>query len=601
MRNTLSALFCVLIGLPLAATAQEYMERKIEISAVREPTVVSVPIHTLGMAGKNFGIQKADGSAVAFQRVHTNENLLLHAEILESPDAGMEGPRSNKRHTTDGNPDTIFRPVTATEHTFVFRTESYVVPEYLYIQLQTGTIQDVRVRQGDTKEQLTLSYNGSPSAARIPLLSVQARVFEITLATQDTLDIAEIQLLKPENFLLFQALPQEKYFLVPNSAPAAEALSYEMNAATPVSLEPVRYEGTSTDSDGDGVPDDADNCARDANGDQKDSDGDGMGDACDIAPLVPNIRPQDSDKDGISDAEDNCPDVPNSDQADPDGDGIGWACDDADNDGIANATDNCVGVFNPHQEDSDGDGLGDACGNDEDRDGIVEADNCPHLHNSMQEDADGDGIGTLCDVCPFHYDPLQEDADGNGIGDACQQIGGSGIQDTDRDGRADASDNCIRIANPDQKDTDKDNVGDACDNCPEDSNANQRDSNGDGTGDACTDTDGDGITDTKDNCPADANPNQSDSDRDGRGDPCDDEDKDRIPNGRDNCPNVENTMQSDGDNDGIGDACDDHDNRTPSPIPWFPFAMGAAFAGVMAVRITRHTPPTIGSGPEGLK
>lgn len=58
---------------------------------------------------------------------------------------------------------------------------------------------------------------------------------------------------------------------------------------------------------------------------------------------------QDRDGDGVPDDEDNCPDTPNPDQADADGDGVGDACD------------NCRTVANPDQVDSDGDGVGDAC------------------------------------------------------------------------------------------------------------------------------------------------------------------------------------------------------------------------------------------------
>ena len=38
------------------------------------------------------------------------------------------------------------------------------------------------------------------------------------------------------------------------------------------------------DSDGDGIPDDADNCPVVANADQSDVDADGVGDACDNCP-----------------------------------------------------------------------------------------------------------------------------------------------------------------------------------------------------------------------------------------------------------------------------------------------------------------------------
>jgi hypothetical protein len=59
--------------------------------------------------------------------------------------------------------------------------------------------------------------------------------------------------------------------------------------------------------------------------------------------------PADSDGDGIPDQEDNCPETPNPGQEDDDGDGIGDGCD------------NCPGVANPDQVDTDGDGTGDAC------------------------------------------------------------------------------------------------------------------------------------------------------------------------------------------------------------------------------------------------
>ena len=71
------------------------------------------------------------------------------------------------------------------------------------------------------------------------------------------------------------------------------------------------------DSDGDGVPDNTDNCPTTANTDQTDTDGDGDGDACDT----------DDDDDGVADGSDNCPLTSNANQADGDQDGIGDLCD----------------------------------------------------------------------------------------------------------------------------------------------------------------------------------------------------------------------------------------------------------------------------------
>ncbi len=85
---------------------------------------------------------------------------------------------------------------------------------------------------------------------------------------------------------------------------------------TPLLVNAWRYL-LGTDTDGDGVDHDGDNCAAQANPDQQNTDGDGLGDACD----------PDDDNDQLADGSDNCALVPNPDQTDTDGDGQGDACD----------------------------------------------------------------------------------------------------------------------------------------------------------------------------------------------------------------------------------------------------------------------------------
>ena len=111
--------------------------------------------------------------------------------------------------------------------------------------------------------------------------------------------------------------------------------------------------------------------------------------------LVIQYHLPDSDGDGIPDENDNCPNDPNPDQKDNDLDGIGDVCDpDDDNDTITDSIDNCPLVANPEQTDSDNDTLGDAC------------DNCPLIANPGQEDSYpplGNGCGDNCE-CEGNFD-----------------------------------------------------------------------------------------------------------------------------------------------------------------------------------------------------
>ena len=136
---------------------------------------------------------------------------------------------------------------------------------------------------------------------------------------------------------------------------AAQANSH-MNQ-TESDLEDGQYDATpATDSDGDGVRDEEDNCDATSNPDQADIDNDQIGDACDSF--------NDRDGDQIADNQDNCPDTANADQTDVDNDQIGDACDsfvDRDGDQVADSQDNCPDIANADQADTDGDQIGDAC------------------------------------------------------------------------------------------------------------------------------------------------------------------------------------------------------------------------------------------------
>jgi hypothetical protein len=245
------------------------------------------------------------------------------------------------------------------------------------------------------------------------------------------------------------------------------------------------------------------------------------GSSNEVSQLV--IGTADTDGDGIPDDIDNCPTVYNPGQEDFNNDGYGDACQDSDYDGILDNVDVCPGDFD---NDIDNDGICAGAGFRPPKTG--DHDNCPSIpnppttwvdkfgvtHTNSQPDFNLDGVGDACET-PFSGEKASgggatvPDSDGDGIKDALEPASCVGLRDCDGDGIIDGQDNCIQIVNADQKDIDNDGLGDACDD----------------------DIDGDGKPNASDNCPYVYNPNQEDMDADGIGDVCDDDvDGDGISN-----------------------------------------------------------------------
>jgi hypothetical protein len=163
------------------------------------------------------------------------------------------------------------------------------------------------------------------------------------------------------------------------------------------------------DRDGDGVPDDRDECpdlAEDRDGVQDDdgcpeddADSDGVLDTQDVCPLVPGVwwndprkngcPAPDSDGDGVPDPIDACPAVRGVASDDPKKNGCPAAAQDRDHDGIPDDADKC-----PDQA--------------EDRDGVEDFDGCP------DPDDDGDGIPDSADACPHERGEPSTDPTRNG-------------------------------------------------------------------------------------------------------------------------------------------------------------------------------------------
>ncbi len=191
-----------------------------------------------------------------------------------------------------------------------------------------------------------------------------------------------------------------------------------------------------TDTDGDGLANDCDNCPFVINLTQTDSNKDGIGDECEVKDKNGKWF-LDTDGDGKANDKDNCPFVVNVNQWDADKDGIGDECDTCPTAPIGETDENGKDICGKFYKqcpsgtllvgvDSDGDGMDDACDDNDlltnyskywfewqtridelknieladiDDDNVIDAnDNCPFVANSNQLDSDGDGVGNLCDT-----------------------------------------------------------------------------------------------------------------------------------------------------------------------------------------------------------
>jgi hypothetical protein len=220
------------------------------------------------------------------------------------------------------------------------------------------------------------------------------------------------------------------------------------------------------DSDGDGVPDLADNCPQLANADQADLDGDGLGDACctqaDLGSALGVSVQAGSTFGSGDDLSPSCAYSAAEDRA------FRWTAPASDTftfdtfgsafDTILHVRDvSCGGPELACNDDTGSlqsqvvlslaagqqvvvavDGYAEASGafvlniaqgacpgcGDPDGDGIPDfADSCDVAFNPDQADTDFDDVGDACDRCPDAFDPGQEDADGDGVGDACDALG----------------------------------------------------------------------------------------------------------------------------------------------------------------------------------
>ncbi|MDP3498854.1 MAG: OmpA family protein [Myxococcales bacterium] len=342
---------------------------------------------------------------------------------------------------------------------------------------------------------------------------------------------------------------------------------------------PVAPIFAAADSDGDGVPDDADRCPvqqedldgfEDEDGcPELDNDDDGIADAVDQCPSeaetangfededgCPDVAP-DADKDGIADVADRCPFEPETFDGVRDDDGCPefQAADHVALSRILSATP--ANVLTPSTStgavpvvapplDSDGDGVDDAADRcpvtKEDLDGFEDEDGCP------EPDNDGDGVPDVKDQCPLDAETINGTKDDDGCPDEVSDVDGDGIgYDDDRcplePGNSD--DGCPHLPLPELALAGFFELSPAT---PAPKNAPPAT---DAVKPAAGDLDKDGISDETDRCPLSAEDVDGFEDEDGCPEP--DNDQDGIPDAKDKCPFEAETINGKNDTDGCPD------------------------------------------------
>ncbi len=346
------------------------------------------------------------------------------------------------------------------------------------------------------------------------------------------------------------------------------------------------------DTDGDGAPDNRDNCPTQANRDQADANMNMIGDACEAAGAP------DEDHDGRPDAADNCIRVWNVNQGDDDHDGIGNACDPTPRGALAlpwtNGTLARAFVAWKDEIQCSLNGCRNPSGPNNWRG------NCEH-GGTVEWDVSLSGLRAIsrftyrgCDntvMIPVHdyaRDPRGTDPMATRMSPV--RLVGDGIISQDTDFGGDGSESGTVTLGGDFAGTAisrvviRDSVRGpgsyfsiACSTDPFEQEmcapgnllVNYRFPDWSCEPGGCpptptplVDSDGDGVFDDYDNCPMVANPTQANADFDREGDACDnstsvtDGDRDGVPDAGDNCPMVANAAQEDADHDGMGDACD---------------------------------------------
>ncbi len=198
-----------------------------------------------------------------------------------------------------------------------------------------ANVRSIAVEGGSTQEELKTLIAKRPMQQRIELNTEPIRYIKISFwGVQVKIDDIRVTA-GQSGAVYFSTLPGKKLRML-YGGNEVDRITYTERISSEKNSLLMAYTGKQkfnsqfpSDTDGDRVEIQEDNCPFISNSSQKDNDGDRIGNECDNAPDVMNSRQEDIDRDGVGDIIDNCKLVANPFQLDRDNDGWGDECDNA--------------------------------------------------------------------------------------------------------------------------------------------------------------------------------------------------------------------------------------------------------------------------------
>ncbi|OGZ07633.1 MAG: hypothetical protein A3D65_03815 [Candidatus Lloydbacteria bacterium RIFCSPHIGHO2_02_FULL_50_13] len=320
---------------PPTLSFREFTQIPDEKVPIRVPTVIELPLDGRSFDYPFFAVKDlSDTNSDGFIASYFRRSTVVSAtpmSVVASADLSWGAMLDNNYQTyaslavpEDGIGRAVIeltsaKPVTASALTLLLDGE-VALPNTILIQADTA--------DGGTNTVLLNTTKMSGNTVRFP--KTTSSRWRVTLTYSQPLRITELSIRDEDALsattqgLRFLAIPGHDYVVYMNADRSVTLRTTESGDLVTdkgvVRIAPLasaqNHAYVIADTDGDGIPDIADNCVSLFNPLQEDVNQNGIGDNC-----------EDFDRDRIVNQKDNCPNDPNVAQTDTDGDNVGDSCD----------------------------------------------------------------------------------------------------------------------------------------------------------------------------------------------------------------------------------------------------------------------------------